>query len=304
MKKILITGSEGLIGNRIRRDLVTAGYEVVGLDTKACTYGAGVQADILDAENLEKTARDCHGIIHLAAVSRVIYGEKDPELCKEVNINGTNNVISAARKSPNNPWIIYASSREVYGEAETLPVSEDFALKPLNVYGRTKAIAEENICRHLEKSQAAGAILRFSNVYGDVVYDHADRVVPAFARCAAYGDDLRVDGKDNSFDFTHLLDTADGIMKTVQKLDSGKSLPPIHFLTGRQTTLDELSKLSCALGSGRSKIIEAPSRNYDVSQFYGSPQRAKDLLDWQPTILIDEGIKMMVQDYKGLLKAA
>ena len=65
------------------------------------------------------------GVIHLAAVSRVVWGQKNPELCWETNVTGVQNVLDAAREASSRPWVISASSREVYGEAEHLPVSED-----------------------------------------------------------------------------------------------------------------------------------------------------------------------------------
>lgn len=305
-EKILITGSEGLIGNRVRRDLVAQGYDVVGLDLRPCTFGTnGTVGNIMDPDLVKNLAADCSGIIHLAAVSRVIDGQKDPALCHAVNVEGTNNILSAALKANKNPWIIYASSREVYGDVYQLSAKEDTPIRPVNIYGRSKAEAEDNVHNHFAKHDARGVVLRFSNVYGDVAYDYADRVVPAFAGAVALGRNIRIDGSGNSFDFTHLHDTASGILKVVDLLGkTEKSLAPIHFLTGRETTLGELADLACSYGIGSSQKIEAPSRDYDVSNFYGSPQRAKDVLGWVPSLYIEEGLRLLVEDFKKLRVAA
>lgn len=305
-EKILITGSEGLIGNSIKRKLMTQGYDIIGLDLKVCTFGnRGIIGNIMDADLLKNLASDCVGIIHLAAVSRVIDGQRNPDLCSAVNIDGTNNVLSAALSGSKNPWVIYASSREVYGDVHHLPAKENTPLKPVNIYGRTKATAEDNVHDHFEKYQMKGSILRFSNVYGDKAYDYEDRVVPAFASASATGRDIRIDGSDNSFDFTHLSDTVEGISRVVTLLGkSEKYISPVHFLTGQETTLGELADMACAYGIGRTQKLEAPSRDYDVSNFYGSPQRAKELLGWEPLIMIDQGLQMLVEDFKRMKEAA
>jgi len=102
------------------------------------------------------------GVVHLAAVSRVIDGERDPARCWAVNVEGTRTVVEAAQSSPLRPWVIYASSREVYGQPSALPASEDCDRAPLNVYGRSKVAAEDLVTA----SGLAHAIVRFSNVYG------------------------------------------------------------------------------------------------------------------------------------------
>lgn len=298
MRKILITGSEGLIGNKVRRDLLSSGYDIIGIDLKESTLGdKGLQGDIRDKELLNNLAKECHGIIHLAAVSRVIDGQNNPELCKDVNIGGTLNVINSSQSSSNKPWIIYASSREVYGEPISLPVDEKHPLRPVNIYGRTKLTSEENINKFIEEG-GQGVILRFSNVYGDVIYDHDNRVIPAFAFAAALGSELRIDGKENSFDFTHLDDTCDGVIRVIDKLEGSKeSLPPIHFVSGEETSLIQLAELAISKGDSKASIVEAPPRDYDVSNFYGSYQRAKDLLEWEPKIFLEEGITRLISDF-------
>src|SRR5690606_18739564 len=189
-----------------------------------------------------------------AAVSRVIWGERDPALCRATNEGGTRNVLHAALASPRRPWIVFASSREVYGEPDALPVGEDAPLRPVNVYGETKIAGE----RLLEEARGAGlatAIVRLSNVYGSV-HDHVDRVVPAFARSALAGDPLRIDGAEHTFDFTHIDDTARGIAAVIDALEAGeRRLPAIHLLTGVPTTLGELASAAVDLAASASPLV-------------------------------------------------
>ena len=291
MSCILITGSHGLVGTAMKSLLTNAGHNVRSLDLRA-PQGDG-RGDVLDLRAVETAATECDGILHFAAVSRVIWGERDPAHCRATNEGGTRNVLRAALASPRHPWIVFASSREVYGEPDALPVREDAPLCPVNVYGETKSAGE----RLLEEARVAGlttAIVRLSNVYGSV-HDHADRVVPAFAHRALAGEPLRIDGADHTFDFTHIDDTARGIAAVVDALQAGeRRLPPIHFLTGTPTTLGELAAAAVDLAGSTSLLLHAPPRSYDVARFYGDPSRARTILGWQPRVPLRDGLARLL----------
>ncbi|HQP34617.1 MAG TPA: NAD(P)-dependent oxidoreductase [Polyangiaceae bacterium] len=298
---ILITGSQGLIGSAIAPRLSDDGYDVRPFDVRA--EQAAHRGDVLDRHAIHEAARGCCGIIHLAAVSRVVCGERDPKLCTETNVDGTKNVITAALEASARPWILLASSREVYGQPQRLPATEDTQLRPMNVYARSKVDAE----RALVEARDAGArtaIVRFSNVYGSTA-DHADRVVPAFARAAAQGTTIRLEGAEHTFDFTHVDDVARGILRIVELLDRGESLlPPIHLVTGIPTTLSELAELAMEAGGNTLPIEHAPARSYDVARFYGDPSRAEALLAWRPRVSLRAGMSKLVNDYRASCREA
>ncbi|HEY3147155.1 MAG TPA: NAD(P)-dependent oxidoreductase, partial [Dongiaceae bacterium] len=236
--RILVTGSEGLIGRALRRLLSEQGIATGGLDPRS--ERDEERGDVCSKDDVTRALRGVAGIVHLGAVSRVIDAERDPHLCRRVNEEGTRTVLAAALAAAPRPWIIYGSSREVYGQQDRMPVREDAPLRPKNVYARGK-VAAEGLVIQAREAGLATAILRFSNVYGDV-HDHADRVIPAFARTAAIGGVLRVDGAACTFDFTHVADVADGIQRVVQRLMAGeRALPPIHLASGRETSLGALA---------------------------------------------------------------
>jgi len=267
----------------------TSGLDLVGSGTE--------RGDVRNAEDVRAAVDSCEGIIHLAAVSRVIWGERDPERCWETNVGGLQNVVQAAQRSLWRPWFIFASSREVYGQPNILPTDEDAPLRPVNHYGRTKVEGEE-IVRRAQDHGLVGGILRLSNVYGST-RDHVDRVIPAFARAAAVGDDLLVEGMENTFDFTHLDDTVQGILALVDLLRGGATRPsPMHLLTGQPTTLGQLSELAVRIGGNNSKIVSAPPRSYDVGRFWGDPSRAHDVLGWRPQISLAEGLDRLIGDFR------
>jgi nucleoside-diphosphate-sugar epimerase len=288
--RILVTGFHGLIGTALVTAFNEAGYAVRGLDLRGFGESHG---DIRNRADVERALDECVGVVHLAAVSRVIDGERNPTICWETNVEGTRNVLDAALCQVRSPWMIYASSREVYGQPLSLPATEDTTRAPVNIYGRSKVAAEDLT----SSSPLQTAIVRFSNVYG-WTGDHANRVVPAFARQAADGCPLRVDGSGHTFDFTHLNDTVRGVLAVVHRLERGDELPPLHFLTGTPTTLGELATMAVDLAGSTSTIHEAPPRSYDVSSFYGDTTRVAKLLGWQAEVPIRHGLARLIQDFR------
>jgi nucleoside-diphosphate-sugar epimerase len=138
-----------------------------------------VPGDIRDkAVMKEALTRDVVGVIHLAAVSRVLWCLENERDCVDVNVRGTEEVLAAMESRGG--WFIQASSREVYGDAKSFPVDEETAATPANIYGSTKADAETVIQRHASKSKSPfhAIILRLSNVYGSPA-DHHERLIPS-----------------------------------------------------------------------------------------------------------------------------
>lgn len=289
-KTLLVTGHKGLIGRALCPVLRAEGFTVRGYDMQD---GSG---DILDVGRLAQAMVGVEGVIHLAAVSRVIWGEKNPQLCWETNAVASENLLQLASRQSHKPWIVVASSREVYGEPTQLPVQESAPLLPVNIYGRAKLAMEQ----HALNARGAGlntAIVRFANVYG-CTRDHPDRVLPAFCRNAAEGQPLRVDGLAHLFDFTHVSDTVVGLMRIIALLDAGEEgLPPIHLLPGIGTTLLEAAQMAVAASERQASIVESPSRNFDVSRFVGDPGRAQSLLGWRARIEPQQGIAALVRQF-------
>ena len=291
--RILVTGAAGLLGTALTHTLRAVGYEVAELDLRAVkSHGRG---DVRDPDALIRALEGCSGVVHLAAISRVVWGERDPAACWSTNVDGTGAVVAAAKAR--GQWVLFASSREVYGAATRLPATEDTPLAPANIYGRSKVAGEQLVA-------AAGAdglpvgIVRLSNVYGRTT-DHVDRVVPAFARAAAHGAPLRVDGATHTFDFTHLDDVVRGLVGVIEQLGLGESTPPIHFVSEQPTTLRELAELAVKLAGSHSPIVAGPERAYDVACFYGCGERARRILGWTPRVALPNGVERLIKDFGG-----
>ena len=293
--QILITGSEGLIGAAISKTLVKKGYEVKGLDRRA--KKSIHRGDVRDIDFVRKSINGCRGVIHLAAVSRVVWGEQFPEVCKSTNVGGTQNILDAAIENVSKPWVIFSSSREVYGQPNYFPIDETEAINPINIYGKSKADAEY-LVKEAKSLGIATSIVRLSNVYGSIS-DHEDRVVPAFTKAALLNKTIRIDGARNTFDFIHLDDVVNGLVLIVRKLEKNKkSMPTLQLLTGKPTTLADLAKTVIKVAGTNPQVIVAKSQNFNVTKFYGTYQRARKYLNWNPKISLLEGITKLSNEFR------
>jgi nucleoside-diphosphate-sugar epimerase len=290
---ILITGGAGLIGTASKTYFEQRGWTVSTLDLKECDLdGRTIDhvGDIVKFEPLQDILTDIDGILHLAAVSRVIDAELDKEECTRVNVNGTKRLLEAASTAKCR-WFIFGSSREVYGEPPSLPVSEKNGVAPINHYGRAKVIGENMVKKHCEINGMVHSNLRFSNVYGHPG-DHETRLVNAFIIKALKAEPLEIHGGGQMFDFTHIDDTAGGIFAAAELLHNmHESLPQIHVLPGEAVAIEDLAAMVLNITDSNSEIVYTPGRDYDVERFHGDPSRMNKILGYRCSIDIITGLK-------------
>ena len=275
-QRILVTGSCGLIGSQLVPALQTLGFDTVGLDIRATNpleYG-----DICDPDTLKNKVTGCVGVIHLAAISRVAVAHRNPELCLQTNYEASRQ-LAALAKQAGASWFIYASSREVYGHVASTPVTESDGLNPVNVYGEAKLKSEVAIDA-LADAHFNPAIVRFSNVFGSPT-DHVTRVIPAFVKAAYQGENLNVEGGDNAFDFTFVDEVIRALTMLVKRLQQQDTFEPMHFTTGRETSLNQLANEVIELFQSPSRIVHQTPRDFDVSRFSGNPVLAEAQLGWR-----------------------
>jgi nucleoside-diphosphate-sugar epimerase len=292
VRMILVTGAAGLVGRHVVERLSERGLPVRTFDIR---HRPG--EDVRDPQAVADALQGVTGILHLAAVSRVVHGERDPENCRATNLGGLKAVIDAALTARARPWLVFVSSREVYGDAAQVPATEDAPFCPLNVYARTKVMGEQMVGAARDTGLTAN-VCRLSTVYGSID-DHADRVLPAFCAAAAQGGHISVHGNDVVLDPVHIDDASEGLVRLVDRSAAGESLPPIHFVSGRGMSILELARMAVAAGDPATRITLDAPRTYDVKRFVGDPGRAGRLLGWNARISIDEGIRRFVADFRG-----
>lgn len=284
---ILVTGSCGLVGRHLCARLAASGRDVLEFDVRRSRA-----EDVRNVRALEGALDGVEGVIHLAAVSRVAWAERDPGWCQAVNVDALDALAQLCAKAPFPPWVIFASSREVYGRVTAMPVPESAAIRPMNVYGRSKAAGERILYAVRDRGVVAN-VCRLSNVFG-CTQDHADRVVMAFAKAAALGGTMSVEGRRHMFDFTAVADVVDGLIRMIDATARGTLLPPIHFVSGRGTTLQSLAETLQGYALHRVEIVETPARDFDVDGFVGDPSRAWELLGWRTTTDLHQALQRLV----------
>ena len=293
--KILITGSAGFIGSALKDFLEKQDIEVIPYDLKDAPAN-----DTRDLANLRVKMAQADGVVHLAAVSRVKWAFEDPLACIHTNVGGTINVLEAIRQAHGKqPWVIFGSSREVFGESRPLPVTEETPCHPMNVYGVAK-IAGEDLCKIFAKDYGLKTrTLRFSNVYTSS-RDQLDRVIPKFILRAAKNEDIIINGTgQETFDFTYIQDTISGIWGCIQEIQKSQR-PYDDFILPKRipTTLREYAEIINKVLASKSEIKYAQGRSYDVNKFYADPAKAKQFLGFNPSTALEEGIGLVIRDFK------
>jgi len=307
---ILVTGGSGFIGRTLVKKLTDQGSSVIVYDivpfpepehsNSSVKYFPGDIRDILTLKTIFQKFR-IEGVIHLAAVSRVITAQNDPELCWDVNVNGTRSLLDAVSTSLQKPWVIMGSSREIYGEPDSIPVPESYGFHPINIYGEAKAEGERLIREYSEIHGLNSIVLRFSNVYG-ARYDILDRVIPRFILKALHNEALEIHGGDQVFDFTHVDDTTHGIILAItylQKQKNGRSFDDFHLLTGTPHSLQEIVLMIGNVLNKPLNIVYKSPRNYDVVRFAGDPSKAYEHLGFEAAIPLEAGIQKTIELFQA-----
>lgn len=293
--KVLITGSSGFIGRSLKRKLEKNGVEVVSYDLDDSPSN-----NIKDFSNLKSKAEGVDGIVHLAAVSQPKLTRQDPLSCININIGGTANVLEAARLSQNgHPWVIFSSTREVFGEAETLPITEKTLRNPVTIYGLTKRVGED-LCRIFSKDYGLKTrVVCFTSVYSGKE-DDLNRVVPKFIIQTAKNEPLTINGTgEEIFDFTYIDDATEGIWDCIKEVSGSQKLHDDFLISaGQPVFLKDLAKIIVEETKSKSEIKYAPAQSFSTTRCYADCRKAKEILGFEPKTNIREGIKLVVKEFK------
>jgi len=282
--RVLVTGGAGFIGTHLTQKLLLDPAVTVrildNLHRGRNTF-AGVprveflQADIRDRQAVQAAMDGIDVVYHLAAQSNVLGAVKDMEYSFTTNVVGTFEVLSAARESGVRS-VIFASSREVYGEVTSLPVSESAPLNPKNAYGASKA-AGELYCRLFAESGMDVVVLRLANVYGP---GDSERVIPLFLAHARSSRPLVIHGENKILDFVWIGDVLDALVKVPSRGLNGQT---INIGSGEGATLRDLAQKILRLTGSSSAIESGHARKVEVDRFVADIRLAGTLLDYRPS---------------------
>ncbi len=264
MKRALVTGGAGFLGSHLVERLLAQGVEVVAMDNlfrgnitnletaKTSPQFRFVNGDILDINALERAAKGCDIIFHLAAINGTKYFYEMPKLVLSVNIEGTENVLKVAQKG-RAQRVLFTSSSEVYGRTIIIPTPEDSesVFSPSTgvrwCYAMSKLV-DEHMCRAFSReTKLETVILRIFNAYGprQVSSDYG-QVVGMFARRLLNGElpIIYGDGQQTR-SFTYVSDIVDGIIKAAEV--DGVTNDIFNIGSQREITINELAEIMTSL---------------------------------------------------------
>ena len=310
--KLLVTGGAGFIGSHLVERLLARGDETVILDNlndyydpcikrenlKGFIRSKGVvfvEGDILDAPLLDRISNEhkFDVIVHLAARAGVRPSLEQPLLYEQVNCGGTLNLLEMARKRGVKRFV-FASSSSVYGDV-SVPFREDAEMRPLSPYGVTKA-ACELFCRNYHHLYGISCnALRFFTVYG--TRQRLDMAIHKFAALIDKGQPVPFYGDGTTRrDYTYYTDIIDGVVGAIDR-DLGFEV----FNLGESRTTD-LSRLVSLLETnlGKKAVLKRlPVQPGDMTDTFADISKAKRLLNYKPSVPVEEGIKQFVAWYKA-----
>jgi UDP-glucose 4-epimerase len=285
---VVVTGGAGFIGSHLVDALLAEeGHTVVVLDNlrrgrlaNLARYDGDrrfrfVLGDIRDVDQVERALTGADTVFHLAAQSNVLGATRDPRYSFETNVCGTFNVLEAARHQGLRR-VVFASSREVYGDAVTLPAAEEHPLAARNTYGASK-IAGEMYCRTFTNVFGLEtAVLRLTNVYGR---RDSGRVIPIWIERASRGEPLEVFGGTQVMDFVWVDLVVEALMRAAT---AGIVGLPINVGSGCGTPILDLARRILAITGSTSRIAPAPVRPAEVTRFVADVTRMREHLGLSP----------------------
>jgi len=290
---VLVTGGAGFIGRHLVRLLLAApGVSMVRVldnlfrpcpapgdlldDPLVCDRRVRIlKGDIRDAQTVREAVSGAELVFHLAAQSNVLGSVTDLDYSFFTNVAGTLNLLEAARASGTVRRLVFASSREVYGEPDELPVAETAPLAPKNAYGASK-MAAEAYCGAFAAQGLGVSVVRMANVYGP---GDRDRVIPLFCGRALAGEPLLLYGGGQVIDFVPVGLTCEALLRAADRELPG----PVNIGSGQGTTLQELAaRVAACLPERRVETRLLPPRGPEVVRFVASAERMRDWLGLAP----------------------
>ena len=304
MARVLVTGGGGFIGSNLVRALLDRGDEVRVLDNFSTGNRAnldGLDIDIVEGElrsyeRVHNAVRETEVVYHLGALGSVPRSVQDPLTSSAVNIEGTLNVLLAARDEGVRR-VVYSSSSSVYGPRRELPVSEDMPPDPISPYGVAK-LAAERYCVSFSRVYESfeSVVVRYFNVFGprQSPFSQYAAVIPLFVTAIAAGEPILVYGDgEQRRDFTYVSNVVDGTIRAAEAAGANGRI--FNVAASAPATVNEVA---AAIGAVLGKPVEktfAPPRVGDIRDSWADVSAAREVLGWEPTVDLKDGLRRTVE---------
>jgi len=310
MSRYLITGIAGFIGSNIARALLAGGAGVCGVDN----FVTGKRANLEDLRGIdfiegsieapEICARACRGanyVFHEAALASVPRSVADPAASNSANVDGTLNLLIAARDAGVRR-VVYAGSSSCYGDQPTLPKHEQMLPDPISPYAVSKLAGEHYMRSFTRVYGLETVIIRYFNVFGP----HQDPssqysgVLAKFSLAMLEGRTPVIFGDGTqSRDFTYIENVVDANLRAMTAPAEKVSPGVFNVATGEQITLNEAVRCLRELTGYNGPVDYAPPRTGDIAHSLADISRAREAFGYEPRVKFQEGLRRTLQWYRG-----
>lgn len=294
--KIIVTGGAGFIGSNLVDALVDKGYETHVIDNLSGGKKENVNKkaelhvlDITDLSAIKPIFTDVDYVFHLAALPRVQFSIEHPAETNKANVEGTMNVLIASHEA-GAKRVIYSASSSAYGDQEIMPLREDLPAHPKSPYGLHKYLGELYCKLWNEVYGLSTVSLRYFNVYGPRNNPEGAYalVIAKFLRQRVAGEPMTItgDGKQTR-DFTNVNDVVRANLLAMESPKVGKG-EVINIGAGHNQSINKIAELI----GGPTTYIDP---RFEPRNTLADNSLAKELLDWEPRVSIEEGIAELKQ---------
>jgi UDP-glucose 4-epimerase len=311
----MILGGLGFIGSNLARDLVALGADVLLVDSLIPEYGGnlfnidGIRdrvrvniADVRQQSTMNCLVQGREIIFNLAGQVSHIDSMRDPYTDLEINCRSQLFILEACRNNNPRVKIVYAGTRQVYGKPDTLPVTEQHLVRPVDVNGINKAAGEYYHLLYNNVFGVRACSLRLTNIYGprQLVKHNRQGFIGWFIRLAIEDKEIQIYGDGSQLrDFVYVDDASRAFLMAGaaeacngQVFNVGGSSPISHR--------DLVQLLLEVAGSGRVSFVEWPAEKkaIDIGSFYADSTRFRETVGWEPRVPLREGLARTIEYYR------
>ncbi|WP_291075095.1 UDP-glucuronic acid decarboxylase family protein [Hyphomonas sp.] len=310
--RILVTGGAGFIGSFLCERLLDTGAEVLCVDNFFTGRRTNV-AHLLDNPRFEVMRHDVtvplfvevDQIYNLACPASPVHYQFDPVQTTKTSVHGAINMLGLAKRT--RAKILQASTSEVYGDPEIHPQTEEYwgnvnPLGPRACYDEGKRCAETLFFDYHRQHQVKIKVARIFNTYGPRMHPNDGRVVSNFIVQALKGEDITLYGDgEQTRSFCFVSDLVDGLIRLMNTGDEVTG--PINLGNPGEFTIRQLAEKIIELTGARSKLVHLPLPQDDPRQRQPDITRARQTLDWAPTVPLEDGLKPTIAYFEKEVQA-
>lgn len=312
---VMVTGGLGFIGSNLVHKLVEFGANVLIVDSLIPDYGGnlfnihGIKdkvrvniSDVRDENSMRYLVQNHDYIFNLAGQVSHIDSMKDPFIDLEINCRSQISILEACRKNNADVKIIFASTRQVYGKPDYLPVNEKHLLHPTDVNGINKMAGEWYHILYNNVYGIKSVSLRLTNTYGPRLLMKHNRqgFIGWFVRQAIDNEEIKIFGDGKQIrDFNFVNDVVDALLLAGAKDEANGKIYNLGS-NERLSLLEFVKILTDICGTGSYTIVLFPEekKKIDIGDYYGDFSKINDKLGWKPHTSIREGLSKMVEYYR------